>query len=151
VHLLVCELDDTCHFWIPVWRPRIARGVFRMRGMRANYPTVMCGQVFVVFPSFLQANAKSGRGVAFDHPSLSSAEIKERVELYLYFTSGTSCSVLGWTSPLPLLHLGECQYWVAYCQAFEKWWWWWWCAWFCLIIEWVCNRHYGGVIYCCFV
>ena len=34
-----------------------------------------------------------GRGV--DHPSPSSAEIKERVELYLYSPSGPSWSVLG--------------------------------------------------------
>jgi len=62
--------------------------------MRANYPTVMRGQVFVVF-SFVpsgECQKRPGRGV--DHISLSSAEIKERVELYLYFTSGTSCSVL---------------------------------------------------------
>jgi hypothetical protein len=32
----------------------------------------------------------------------SSAEVKERVELYLYFPSGSSWPVLGWTLPLPL-------------------------------------------------
>jgi hypothetical protein len=32
----------------------------------------------------------------------SSAEVKERVELYLYSTSGPSWSVLGWTLLLPL-------------------------------------------------
>jgi hypothetical protein len=30
----------------------------------------------------------------------SSAEVKERVELYLYYPSGPSCSVLGWSVPL---------------------------------------------------
>jgi hypothetical protein len=40
---------------------------------------------------------RPGRGV--DHPLLSSAEIKERVELYLYFPSGFSWPVLGWTLP----------------------------------------------------
>jgi hypothetical protein len=35
----------------------------------------------------------SGRGA--DHPPPSSAEVKERVELYLYYTSKSSWSVLG--------------------------------------------------------
>ena len=41
-----------------------------------------------------------GRGV--DHPPPASAEVKERVELYLYSPSGPSWPVLGWTLPLPL-------------------------------------------------
>ena len=36
---------------------------------------------------------RSGRGV--DHPTPSSAEVKERVELYFYSTSGPSWPVLG--------------------------------------------------------
>ena len=36
---------------------------------------------------------RPGRGV--DHPTLSSAEVKERVELYLYSTSGLSWTVIG--------------------------------------------------------
>jgi hypothetical protein len=40
---------------------------------------------------------RQGRG--FDHPPPSSAEVKERVELYLYFPSGPSWPVLGWTLP----------------------------------------------------
>jgi hypothetical protein len=36
---------------------------------------------------------RPGRGV--DHPPLSRAEVKERVELYLYSTFGPSCPVLG--------------------------------------------------------
>ena len=36
---------------------------------------------------------RPGRGV--DHPRPSSAEVKERVELYLYSPSGPSWSVLG--------------------------------------------------------
>ena len=36
---------------------------------------------------------RPGRGV--DHPPTSNAEVKERVELYLYSPSGPSCSVLG--------------------------------------------------------
>ena len=38
---------------------------------------------------------RPGRGV--DHPSPSSVEVKERVELYLYFPSGPSWPVLGRT------------------------------------------------------
>jgi hypothetical protein len=38
---------------------------------------------------------RQGRGV--DHPTPSSAEVKERVELYLYSPSGPSWPVLGWT------------------------------------------------------
>jgi hypothetical protein len=44
---------------------------------------------------------RSERGV--DHPPPSSAEVKERVELYLYSPSGPLWSVLGWTLPLPTL------------------------------------------------
>jgi len=36
---------------------------------------------------------RPGRGV--DHPSPTSAEVKERVELYLHSLSGPSCPVLG--------------------------------------------------------
>jgi len=41
--------------------------------------------------------------VAWRWPSIpSSAEVKERVELYLYSPSGPSWPVIGWTLPLPL-------------------------------------------------
>ena len=36
---------------------------------------------------------RPGRGV--EHPTPSSAEVKERVELYLYFPSGPSWPVIG--------------------------------------------------------
>ena len=36
---------------------------------------------------------------SFDHPPLSSSEIKERAELYLFSPSGPSWPVLGWTLP----------------------------------------------------
>ena len=38
----------------------------------------------------------------FDHPPPSSAEVKERVELYFYSTSGPSWPVLWWTSTIPV-------------------------------------------------
>jgi hypothetical protein len=44
---------------------------------------------------------RPGRGV--DHPTPSSAEVKERVEQYLYSPSGPSWPVLGRTLPLPYL------------------------------------------------
>jgi len=40
-------------------------------------------------------------GSGNDHPPSSSAKLKERVELYLYFPSGPSCPVPGWMLPLP--------------------------------------------------
>ena len=43
---------------------------------------------------------RSGRGV--DHPPAISAEVKERVELYLYSRSGPSWSILGWNLRLAL-------------------------------------------------
>jgi len=44
---------------------------------------------------------RPGRGV--DHPSLSSSEVKERIERYLYSPFGPSWHVLGW--PLLCLYL----------------------------------------------
>ena len=43
---------------------------------------------------------RPGRDV--DHPPTSSAKVKERVELYLYSTSGPLWPVIGRTLPLPL-------------------------------------------------
>jgi hypothetical protein len=41
-------------------------------------------------------------GLGIDHRLSSSAEVKERVELYLCFPCGPSCPILGWTLPLPV-------------------------------------------------
>ena len=52
-------------------------------------------------PGLFRGIKRPGRGV--DHPPLSSAEVKERVELYLYPPPfGLSWPVLGW--PLPLTY-----------------------------------------------
>jgi hypothetical protein len=40
-------------------------------------------------------------GLGVNHPSPSSAEVKERVELYIYFPSGPSWPVLGHILTLP--------------------------------------------------
>jgi hypothetical protein len=52
--------------------------------------------------SFLRLK-RPGRGI--DHPPPSSAEVKERVELYLYSLSWPSWPVIGWTVPVPFNHL----------------------------------------------
>ena len=50
-----------------------------------------------------------------DNPPPSSAEAKERIELYLYSTSGPLWPVIGWTLPLPLpLVKGRCNEQVLY-------------------------------------
>jgi len=46
---------------------------------------------YQVFPGSKSA------GCGVDHPRPSSAEVKKRVELYLYSTSGPSWPVIGWT------------------------------------------------------
>jgi len=42
------------------------------------------------------------RGHGVDHPPPSSAEFKERVQPYLYSSSGLLCPVLGWNLPFTL-------------------------------------------------
>ena len=46
-------------------------------------------------------------------PTPFSAEVKERVELYLYSTSGPSWPVIGWTLPLPYR---QQKLWSKVCQ-----------------------------------
>jgi hypothetical protein len=48
-----------------------------------------------------------GRGV--DHPPSYSTEVKERVELYLYSTSGPSWPVIGRTLPFTFIYLILCN------------------------------------------
>jgi hypothetical protein len=54
-------------------------------------------------PSFSLGVNRPGRGI--DHPLQSSAEVKERVELYPYSPSGPLWPVTGWTLVLPVLHV----------------------------------------------
>jgi len=48
---------------------------------------------YTVTTGFFSGVNRPGRGV--DHPPLPSAEVKERVELYLYSKSGPSWPVIG--------------------------------------------------------
>jgi hypothetical protein len=69
---------------------------------------------------------RAGRDV--DHPPLSSAEVKGRVELYLYSSSGPSSLVLGWALPFTVnimyctfqsvITFGEKN--MAYCDKLDR-------------------------------
>jgi len=61
-------------------------------------PSLLCNG-YRVFPG------GKATGTWRDPPPPSSAEVKERVEVYLYSPSGPSCPVLGWTLPF-YLHSG---------------------------------------------
>jgi hypothetical protein len=51
------------------------------------------GLLYGEYRFFFSGVERPGRGV--DHPPPSRAEVKERVEMYLYSTSETSWSVVG--------------------------------------------------------
>jgi len=87
----------------------------RGRGARFSAP-VQTGPG--ALPAFYATGACSfpgvkrpGRGV--DHPSISSAEVKERVEVYLYSPSGPSWSVLGQNLTFYLYCMLQCD-WVEF-------------------------------------
>jgi hypothetical protein len=77
--------------WIPVGARFSAPALTGPRAYPASY-TMGTGS----FPGV----KRPGRGI--DHTPLSSAEVKQRVELYLYSPYGPSWPVLGWPLPLPL-------------------------------------------------
>jgi len=72
---------------------RLGGEIFRTRPDRPWGPPSLLWNGYQVSPG-----GKTWRGA--DHPPPSSAEVKERVKLYLYSPSGPSCPVLGWTVPL---------------------------------------------------
>jgi hypothetical protein len=77
--------------------------MFRSRPDRPWGPRSLLYNVYrVSFPGI----KRPGRGV--DHPTPSSARVKERVQLYLYSPSEASWPVLGRT--LPLLYLLHSSY-----------------------------------------
>jgi hypothetical protein len=52
-------------------------------------------------PGLSQGVKRPGRGL--DHPTPSSAEVKESVKLYFYSPTGLSWPVVGWTLPFPFM------------------------------------------------
>ena len=56
----------------------------------------------------LPGHFPGGSECSDDHPPLYSAEVKERVELYLYTPYVSSWPVLGWNLPLPLPLTSPC-------------------------------------------
>jgi len=63
--------------------------IFRTRPDQLRGPPSLLYNGYQIFPGV----KLPGRGV--DHPPPSSVEVKERVELYLYSTSGPSRTVTG--------------------------------------------------------
>ena len=61
-------------------------------------PSLLCNGYRVYLPG----TKRPGRGVSDPHPT--SAEVKERVELYLHSPSGSSCPVLRRTLPFLCIH-----------------------------------------------
>jgi hypothetical protein len=113
-------------FWIPTTntKPQIPFHIFLGRGKRSRYSDLLREgrsgdgiQVGARFFAPVQTGPEAhpppnimgtgplpwvkrpGRGVDQDHPPPSSAEFKGRVELDLYYPSGLSWPVIGWTSP----------------------------------------------------
>ena len=63
-------------------------------------------------------------GHGIDHPPPSSAEVKERVELYLYSPSAPLWPLLGWNLPLPSnTAILQQQYMKSLGQLLVKMWW----------------------------
>ena len=99
-----------CFFWdiAVVWDRDSVVGIATRYGLDGRGSNPGGGEIFYTRldrpwgPSSLLYNGyrisfagvkRPGRGV--DHPPLSSAEVKERIELYLYSTSRVSWRVLG--------------------------------------------------------
>jgi hypothetical protein len=85
---------------LPTWLGRAGQSVNQIPvGARFSQP-VQTGPgahpaPYTMCTGSLTGVRRVGRGV--EHPPTTSAEVKERVELYLYSGSGPSWSILGWT------------------------------------------------------
>ena len=76
----------------------------------------------------------SGRGI--NHPLPSSAEVKERVELYLYSPSVSSCPVLERTFyVLYFIMTKFCDSLISFSTL----------IWYCLVKTWLNNRHFTRI------
>jgi len=81
----------------PGIEPRWRGEIFRTRPDRSwGSPSLL----YIGYLFTFSVVKRPGGGV--DHPPTSTAEVKERVELYLYSPSGPSWPVIGWPLPLPL-------------------------------------------------
>jgi hypothetical protein len=80
--------------------------MYKMYAIHRKYISCLCGIL-----------KRPGPGV--DHLPLSSAEVKEWVDLHLYFPSGPSRLVLGQTLHLPLPSIGvQCSISLGICTEF---------------------------------
>jgi len=109
--------DDTTHKtesgWLRRYSDTLRAGRYRDRiPLRARFSTpVQTGlgahpASYTTGTGSFKGVKRPGRGV--DHPPPSSAEVKERVELYLYSISGASWLVTGW--PLPHFPIRKTRY-----------------------------------------
>jgi len=86
--------------------------------------------------SYTMGNEVELQGRRVDHLTPSIAEVKERVELYLFSPFGSSLPVLGWTLPLLLpLPLPLLMYWTRKCTPVK----------YCLIC--IINRLHVSVVF----
>jgi len=100
VHWISCFLTQTATCY-GLEDPGIDPGggdIFLTRPDRFWGPPSLLYNAYQVFPG----GKAAGSWRSVDHPPLSSAEVKERVELYLFSPSGPSWPVLGWILPLLL-------------------------------------------------
>ena len=100
----ICSMDRDSSVGIATNYGLDGQGIESRWGSRFSAP-VQTGPgahpaLYTVGTGSLPGVKRPGGGV--DRPSPSSAEVKERVNLYLYSPSGPSWPVVGWTLPLPL-------------------------------------------------
>jgi hypothetical protein len=96
--------DFPIPFYFPAYNMRLAKDwtvrVSNPGGARFSAPVKTGPASYLVGTGSFRRVKRLGRYV--DHPPPCSAEVKGRVELYLYSPSGPSWSVLGWNLPLTL-------------------------------------------------